>query len=62
MMLDPPYDDEVEFFSNVTVRVFNENIKINPQGSAKKAKFCPICNYPIHIRIVSKPCCHYFCN
>jgi len=34
---------------------------MNPQGFQKKAKICPICTYPVHIRLVSYPCQHLFC-
>ena len=58
---EPPYEDQVVFFEGTVVRVSTYTTQNNPQGAERKAKICPICNYPIHIRIVSKPCLHLFC-
>lgn len=50
----PPFDNEVDFYDSAVLR-------LDPQNVSKKAKSCPICQLPIYILLISKPCQHYFC-
>ncbi|EAS03907.1 zinc finger, C2H2 type family protein (macronuclear) [Tetrahymena thermophila SB210] len=53
--LNPPDDQILKYEPNLAI------LKMNPKGIDQKAKFCPVCDFPINVRIVAFPCCHYYC-
>lgn len=56
--MEVPFDDEVTFNEEaVVVRVASSR----KEKDWLRVKSCSICTFPIHVRVVSYPCHHYFC-
>lgn len=51
----PPSEHSVKYDSS------KGNTFLNPKSVNKKAKFCPICDYPASVRVVINPCKHFMC-
>ncbi|KAM3139153.1 hypothetical protein pb186bvf_008751 [Paramecium bursaria] len=51
----PPMDNQLRYNPQLSKTEFN------PKSILKKAKFCPICDFPITVRVVMQPCQHFMC-
>ncbi|CAK86972.1 unnamed protein product (macronuclear) [Paramecium tetraurelia] len=51
----PPSENQVRYDPR-TAATF-----LNPKSIQKKAKFCPICDFPASVRVVINPCRHFMC-